>query len=135
MNLLSLSFWEDSRDCVALMRENGLEQEEVTAALDRLITYMEHNGVTYGVMVRDYYLPDGINEQLCIGDVIISLNGTPCGSLSTYMQMKNNLTEKNYTMEVLRADDSSQLRTVTLQMSTDMPRVQLTTVVYDGTDF
>ena len=91
--------------------------------------------MTYGVMVRDYYLPDGINEQLCIGDVIISLNGTPCGSLSTYMQMKNNLTEKNYTMEVLRADDSGQLRTVTLQMSTDMPRVQLTTVVYDGTDF
>ena len=48
--------------------------------------------------------------------------------------MKNALTEKNYPLEVLRADDSGKLQPVTLEMTTDMPRVRLATVVYDGTD-
>ena len=98
------------------------------------LDHIEKNGVTYGVMVREYYLPDGINENFRIGDIIVSFNGEPCGSFTTYMEMKNALTEKNYTLEVLRVDDSGKLQPVTLEMTTDMPRVLLTSVVYDGTD-
>ena len=134
MNLLSLSFCDEARTCVELFSTKSPDSGEVTEALYRFIDYIEKNGVTYGVMVREYYLPDGINENFRIGDIIVSFNGEPCGSLTTYTQMKNALTEKNYTLEVLRVDDSGKLQPVTLEMTTDMPRVRLATVVYDGTD-
>ena len=134
MNLLSLSFCDEARTCVELFSTKSPDSGEVTEALYRFIDYIEKNGVTYGVMVREYYLPDGINENFRIGDIIVSFNGEPCGSFTTYMGMKNALTEKNYTLEVLRVDDSGKLQPVTLEMTTDMPRVLLTSVVYDGTD-
>lgn len=85
-------------------------------------------GINYGVVVTAYYEPDGINEVLEIGDVIVEFNGEPCHNYEEYTAGKDGLSGPDYTVGVLRLNDSGGLEYLTLELTCDMPRVVLETL-------
>lgn len=132
-HLLSYAFFDDARACVDAYGAITADSAAVTAALLSFIDLIEQNGLLYGVMVTAYYEPDGINEVLRPGDIILYLNDAPCGSYTTYMNLKSALAGE-YTATVLRPKEDGRWTLMDLTLSTDMPRVYLGTVVNDGTD-
>lgn len=138
MELLAYAFYDDALTCVdayeALVKDIDPYAADHITALRRFVSHCRSNGLTYGAMVTAYYEPDGINEVFEIGDIIIAFNGEPCGSYTTYTQLKSQC-EGAYTVTVLRADAAGELDTVELELTTDMPRVTINTVVNVGTDY
>lgn len=128
--LLSLSLFEDARACTDAYGMAAPGSEAVTGAVHSFIDLVEPNGLLYGVMVMGYYEEDGINEVLRPGDIIMRVNGESCGSFETYMAMKEAV-EGEYAVTVLRREDGT-LSILDLTLSSDMPRLYLSTLVDNG---
>lgn len=135
MNLLECAFFDDALQCVdayeKLTASSDRYAQEYIPALRRLIAYMRTHGIIYGAMVQGYHEPDGINEVFQLGDVIVAVNGTRCKSYEDYVELKAQGGD-SYTVDVLRFDDTGEAELLPLALTRDMPRVQVTTVVYTG---
>ena len=81
-------------------------------------------------MVMEYVEEDGIHELLEIGDVILTLNGEFCFSTEGFLAKKEQCTQNVFHVQLLRMNDSGGMDLVSLELSKDMPRVYLNTVVY-----
>lgn len=134
MNLLACRFYDDARDCAAACRDLVWEEDPYAGdcfpVLEKFIDHCQTNGLTYGAMVRGYHEPDGINQVFQIGDIIVTFNGEPCVSYEAYMELKGSLDGGGYTVEVLRLSPAGEWERVFLDLTTDMPRVRISTLVY-----
>lgn len=110
-----------------LTEENAPNAGEYLPTLRAFLGGIDSTGINYGVMVTAYYEPDGINEVLEIGDVIVEFNGEPCHNYEEYMAGKEGLSGSDYTVGVLRLSGGG-LEQLTLELTRDMPRVVLQTL-------
>ena len=102
-------------------------QEYCPAAI-AFIRNIENTGIDYGLIVNGY--EPGVSEhpRYRIGDVIISVNGSPCHNYQEYSKIKETIPEEeDFRAEVLRAsgDGSGSLETVALTIPAEAPRVAL----------
>ena len=94
------------------------------------IHLMQQTDLDYGIMVMEYYEPDGINEVLEIGDIIYGFDGKACHNSDEYLSMKAALTTGSYVVDVLRIDgETGQWDMLQLTLTTDMPRVYFNDLV------
>ena len=132
-HLLSCNLYEDALDCVAAY-ESLIGNDEYALrylpALRAFIDLCRNQGLLYGVMVMEYVEEDGIHELLEIGDVILTLNGEFCFSTEGYLAKKEQCAQNVFHVQLLRMNDSGGMDLVSLELSKDMPRVYLNTVVY-----
>lgn len=123
---MALRLYDWAPSCVDALEALG--EEQINAYLPALRAFVDSadlGQIDYGVMVTAYYEPDGINEVLRIGDVIVELNGAPCRSYEEYVAQKEALSSPGYTVGVLRLNGSGGLDRLTLELTLDMPRVVL----------
>lgn len=129
---VAIELYDGAETCVdaleELMEESVSNGGEYLPALRAFLGSIGSTGIDYGVMVTAYYEPDGINEALEIGDVIVEFNGEPCHNYEEYMAGKDGLSGPDYTVGVLRLDDSGGLEHLTMELTSDMPRVVLQTL-------
>ena len=113
LRFLSIGMYDDAVLCIDAYREKTREEdehaEEYCAAAVRLIRNISNTGIDYGLLVAGYEPDRPRNEQYLIGDVIISVNGTPCHNYEEYSNIRSGIgEEEDYFVVVLRkADDES----------------------------
>lgn len=131
MNLLEYGFYDDARVCADLCRE--LDEDPLADtymdSLDAFIELMEKDGLMYGCMVVGYYEPDGINELLEIGDILISIDGKEFKSIEEHNQIKSELQAENYKLTVLRLNSNGKLDKIILDCQKSMPKVYMCDLV------
>ena len=128
---VAIALYDGAEDCADALEElaEGGSAPGAEAYLPALRAFLAGaGGVDYGVMVTAYYEPDGINEALELGDVIVAFNGEPCRNYEEYMAKKNELSGPGYTVEVLRLNGGGEMERLTLELTRDMPRVSLQTL-------
>ena len=131
MNLLEYGFYDDARVCADLCRE--LDEDPTADAymdsLDAFIDLIEKDGLMYGCMVIGYYEPDGINELLEIGDIIISIDGKKVRSLEEHNKIKSEIQTEDYELTILRLNDIGELDRIVLDCQKSMPKVYMCDLV------
>lgn len=85
-------------------------------------------GIDHGVMVVGWADPDEPNELYRIGDIIVLFNGVPCHTYEEYRAAKEALTGSEYTVHVIRINESGMPELVELNLHTGMPPVYLRTL-------
>lgn len=129
LTFLSIGLYDGAASCVdavwELEKDSNKYAAEYVPMLYRFIDNIEVTGIDYGVMVVGYYEPDGINEVFKIGDVVVAFEGEPCHHVQEYIEMKNRLTESDYTVTVLRTNEDGTPGQVMLELTKDMPRVEI----------
>lgn len=134
---MTIGLYDGAERCVdalgSLAGEGGSDTRGFLPALRAFVGGARSTGIDYGVMVTAYYEPDGVNEIFEIGDVIVEFNGAPCRNYEEYAAGKDALSEPDYTVGVLRLNDSGELEQLNLELTRDMPRVVLQTL--NGTDY
>lgn len=130
LRFLSIGMYDDAVLCVDAYREKtrGEDEyaEEYCAAAVRLIRNISNTGIDYGLLVTGYEPDLPHNEQYEIGDVIISVNKTPCHNYEEYSNIRSAIGEQEaYSVVVLRqaTDGSGRLEQKELQIPADAPRV------------
>lgn len=91
-------------------------------------------GIDHGVIVVDWADPDEPNEVYRIGDIIVLFNGVPCHTYEEYRAAKETLTGSEYTVHVIRLNESGVPKLVELDLDTGMPPVYLRTLSDYGYD-
>lgn len=129
---VALELYDGAKICADALEELA-EKDAPNAgaclsALRAFLGSIDSTGIDYGVMVTACYEPDGVNEVLEIGDVIVAFNGEPCRNYEEYMAQKDGLSGAGYTVEVLRLNGGGKLERLTLELTRDMPRVSLRTL-------
>ena len=131
MALLEYGFYDDARVCADMCRE--LDKEPAADiymdSLDAFIDLAEKEGLMYGCMVVGYYEPDGINELLEIGDILIAIDGKEFRSLEEHNEIKAALESENYKLTVLRHDGNGKLSKIVLDCQKSMPKVYMCDLV------
>lgn len=127
-HLLDLDMYEEVDEAIIfyqmLMNNAGGSNRYVPA----LILYSElkkQGQLDFGIMVMEYYEPDGINQQLMIGDILYSFNGEACRTVADYLAMKDALTEDSYVVKVIRLDENNAIQQLELTLKVDSPRVYI----------
>lgn len=130
-SLMTGDLHEEALECLEafwqLMKDNDPYAKEYVPAMKRFIESIPKTGIDYGAIVTAYD-STGSHDVLQIGDVIISFDGTPCYSNDTYIEKKAQLTTSEYILEILRADEEGELERITLELTTDMPRIGISAV-------
>lgn len=131
-HLLAIECTDDARKCADMFYDKIKEDDPYShtyiPAVRRITDYIEDNGVVHGVMVVAY---DGTEHPvLNIGDLIIAFDGVECCSFEQYTEYKKALKGKEYTLTVMRFDSDGNAATEQCTLSTDMPLVGLSTLVY-----
>ena len=85
-------------------------------------------GIDHGVMVVDWADPDEPNGLYRIGDIIVLFNGVPCHTCEEYRAAKEALTGSEYTVHVVRLNESGLPELVELELDIGMPPVCLRTL-------
>lgn len=131
MALLEYGFYDDARVCADMCRE--LDKEPAADiymdSLDAFIDLTEKEGLMYGCMVVGYYEPDGINELLEIGDILIAIDGKEFRSVEEHNEIKAALESENYKLTVLRHDGNGKLSKIVLDCQKSMPKVYMCDLV------
>lgn len=131
--LLSVDLYEEALECAVFYQQQMPNSDNYLPGVQLFISLMQQTELDYGVMVMEYYEPDGINEVLQIGDIIYGFDGKPCHGYAEYMTMKEALTTPSYVVDVLRIDGTTgEWEMLQLTLTTDMPRVYLNDLVYHG---
>lgn len=131
--LLSVDLYEEALECAVFYQQQMPNSDYYLPGVQLFIHLMQQTELDYGIMVMEYYEPDGIHEVLEIGDIIYGFDGKPCHSYAEYMTMKDALTNPSYTVDVLRIDgETGEWEMLQLTLTTDMPRVYLNDLVYHG---
>jgi len=131
--LLSVDLYEEALECAVFYQQQMPNSDNYLPGIQLFISLMQQTELDYGIMVMEYYEPDGINEVLQIGDIIYGFDGKACYSYEAYMTMKDALTNPSYTVDVLRIDGATgEWEMLQLTLTTDMPRVYLNDLVYHG---
>ena len=132
LRFLSLKLYDEAVSCVEAYEEEVKDQDpyaqEYCPAAIAFIRNIENTGIDYGLIVNGY--EPGVSEhpRYRIGDVIISVNGSPCHNYQEYSKIKETIPEEeDFRAEVLRAsgDGSGSLETVALTIPAEAPRVAL----------
>lgn len=131
MHSLENGFYDIARECAAACRkvDEHPNSDIYMDSIDTYIDLMEKEGLSYGCLVIDYYEPDGINELLEIGDIIISADGKEVKSYEEFNEIKAQIPTENYELVVLRLNNSGKPEKVSLDYSKSMPRVSLYNIV------
>lgn len=85
-------------------------------------------GIDHGVMVVGWADPDEPSELYRIGDIIVLFNGAPCHTYEEYRAAKEALTGSEYTVHIIRLNESGVPELVELNLDTGMPPVYLRTL-------
>ncbi len=133
-HLLAIDCTDDARKCADMfynkVKDTDPYSQLYIPAVRRIIDYIEDNGTVYGVMVTAYSNDEGEHPVLKIGDLIVAFDGMECFSFEKYAEYKNALAANSYTVTVLRTDADGKAEFLDLDLSTDMPKVALSTLVY-----
>ena len=127
-HLLDLNMYEEVEEAIIYyqtLMDNSGGSDRYMPALVLYSALKERGQLDYGIMVMEYYTPDGINEQLMIGDIIYSFNGEACRTTADYLAKKGALTVDSYVVKVLRLDESYNIQKLELTLKVDAPRVYL----------
>ncbi len=129
---LTLGLYDEAVKCLDYYREAvaGSDEyaQEYCSAMVRFIDNIPETGINYGLVVAGYEQGVPRNEQYRIGDIIISVNGTPCHDYSEYSDLRDQISEdENYNVVVLRADTdgSGSLKRVELEIPASASRVMI----------
>ncbi|HJA70485.1 MAG TPA: TIR domain-containing protein [Candidatus Lachnoclostridium stercoravium] len=132
LRFMNLGLYDDAVTCLDMYREKvrGEDEyaEEYTAAAARLIRNISQTGIDYGMIIVGYEPGVSSHSQYKIGDVIISVEGTPCHDYEEYSQIMESIPDgEDFSVTVLRAkeDGSGQLEQITLDIPGDGPRVAM----------
>lgn len=129
--LLAVELYEEALECGILYQQQMPNSDNYLPGIQLFIHIMQQTELDYGMMVMEYYEPDGINEVLEIGDIIYGFDGKPCQNYAEYIAMKEALTANTYVVDVLRIDGATgEWEMLQLELTTDMPRVYLNDLVY-----
>lgn len=128
--LLAVDLYDEALECAVLYQQQMSNSDNYLPGVQLFIHLMQQTDLDYGVMVMEYYEPDGINEVLRIGDIIYGFDGKPCHNHLEYNEMKAALTTGIYVVDVLRIDGKTgEWEMLQLELTTDMPRVYLNSLV------
>ena len=124
--LIALDMYEEAEEAIGyyqvLMDHSG-GSDRYMPGLALYLDLKKQATLDFGIMVMEYYEPDGINEQLMIGDIIYSFNGEACRTVADYLAMKAALTEDSYVLKVLRLDEKNKMQVLELTLAVDAPRM------------
>ena len=128
--LLSVDLYDEALECAKFYQQNMTNSNQYLPAVQLFIHLMKEVDLDYGIMVMEYYTPDGTNPLLQIGDIIYGFNGNICENTDDYIAKKAALTTDSYEVDVLRIDASTgQWESLKLTLTTDMPRVYLNDLI------
>ena len=128
--LLSADLYEEALECGVLYQQQMTNSDNYLPGIQLFIHLMQQTDLDYGIMVMEYYEPDGINEVLEIGDIIYGFDGKACHNSDEYLSMKAALSSNSYVVDVLRIDgETGQWDMLQLTLTTDMPRVYFNDLV------
>lgn len=110
LRFMNLGLYDEAITCIDAYREKVRTDDEYAesycAAATLFIRNISRTGIDYGLIVVGYEPDKPQNEQYKIGDVIISINGTPCHNFEEYSSIENNIPpDESYTVVVLRASE------------------------------
>lgn len=132
LRFMSLSLYDEAIECIEVYREKVRGEDEYAevycAAAVCFIRNISKTGINYGVMVVGYDPEQPFHEQYKVGDVIISINGSPCHNYEEYSQFRMDIGEnQNFSVVVLREDDENagKLKQMKLDIPADAPKVKL----------
>lgn len=133
-HLLAIDCTDDARDCADMFYSKiaGTDKYADTyiPAVKRFIDEIEDGVPLYGVMVTGYISDNNVHPQLKIGDLITAFDGQPCFSYEQYVTYKQQLALSEYTLTVLRISEDNSINSVELELTADMPKIALSTLVY-----
>lgn len=127
-HLLDLDMYEEVNEAIALyqiLMDKAGGSDRYQSALALYSTLKQQGQLDFGIMVMEYYEPDGINQQLMIGDILYSFNGEACRTVADYLAMKDALTEDSYVVKVIRLDENNAIQQLELTLKVDSPRVYI----------
>ena len=128
--LLSVDLYEEALECGVLYQQQMTNSDNYLPGIQLFIRLMQQTDLDYGIMVMEYYEPDGINEVLEIGDIIYGFDGKACHNSDEYIAMKEALTSNSYVVDVLRMDGATgEWEMLQLTLTKDMPRVYFNDLV------
>lgn len=132
LRFMNLGLYDEAVTCIDAYREKVRADDEYAesycACAALFIKNISRTGIDYGLIVVGYEPDKPKNEQYEIGDVIISICGTPCHNFEEYNSIKSSVPpDEAYTVVVLRAagDESGTLTQTELLIPADAPRVQI----------
>lgn len=129
--LLAVDLYEEALECGILYQQQMSNSDNYLPGIQLFIHIMQQTELDSGIMVMEYYEPDGINEVLEIGDIIYGFDGVPCRNYAEYIAMKEALTTDRYVVDVLRIDGETGVwEQLKLELTKDMPRVYMNDLVY-----
>ena len=129
--LLAVDLYEEALECGILYQQQMSNSDNYLPGIQLFIHIMQQTELDSGIMVMEYYEPDGINEVLEIGDIIYGFDGVPCHNYAEYIAMKEALTTDRYVVDVLRIDGETGVwEQLKLELTKDMPRVYMNDLVY-----
>ncbi len=95
------------------------------ASARMFLAQIDGTGIDYGVLVTGY-AEEG-HEVLRVGDIIIAFDGMECRGADSYRLYKNQLTQTEYTVTVLRPENGAFQR-LELTLTTDMPPIGISSL-------
>ena len=136
-HLVGAGYYTGARECVdargQLVDQSDPDTLAYLSALHIFVTYIAPStDIDHGVMVVDWADPDTPNELYQIGDIIVLFNGVPCHTYEEYRAAQESLAGSEYTVHVIRIDESGGVDLVGLDLNTDMPSVYLRTLTDHG---
>lgn len=124
--------YEDAVECLELAYELLKDSDENALtylySTQIFLSEIETSGIDYGVLVTAY--GDTPHPQLQIGDIIVAFNGQPCRTNEDYVNAKTALTQKDYTVTVLRFDGSAHSE-LELALTTEMPLIGISSLALE----
>ena len=131
--LVGAGYYAGAQECVEALEQLVDQSDPDTlaylSALRLFVTGIAPStSIDHGVMVVDWADPDEPNELYRIGDIIVLFNGVPCHTYEEYRAAKEGLTGNEYTVHVIRINESGGIDLVGLDLDTDMPPVYLRTL-------
>lgn len=129
LSMKNCLMYEDANDALDFLFNRLSATDEHAAdyisSARMFLAQIDETGIDYGVLVTSY-TEEG-HEVLRVGDIIIAFDGMECRGADSYRLYKDRLTQKEYTVTVLRPENGA-FQQLELALTTDMPLIGISSL-------
>ena len=129
LSMKNCLMYEDANDALDFLFNRLSATDEHAAdyisSARMFLSQIDETGIDYGVLITSY-TEEG-HEVLRVGDIIIAFDGMECRGADSYRLYKDRLTQKEYTVTVLRPENGA-FQQLELALTTDMPLIGISSL-------